>query len=47
MYNMVSGVQKVYKRDKKSESRATEKGAKKLVSSEVAKIIEKESNDKN
>jgi hypothetical protein len=29
------------KRDKKSESRTTEKGAKKLVSSNVAKILEK------
>jgi hypothetical protein len=31
---------------KKLESRATEKGAKKLVSSDVAKILEKESSDK-
>ncbi len=43
---MVSGVQKVKERDKKLESRATEKGAKKLVSSNVAKILEKESSDK-
>jgi hypothetical protein len=47
MYDVVSGVQKVEKRDKKSESHATEKGAKKLVSSDVAKILEKESSNKN
>jgi hypothetical protein len=41
MYDVVSGVQKVFKWDKKSESRATKKGAKKLVSSDVAKILEK------
>ncbi len=46
MYDMVSRVQKVWKWDKKVESRATEKGAKKLVSSNVAKILEKESSDK-
>jgi hypothetical protein len=33
-------------RDKKLESPATKKGAKKLVSSDVAKILEKESSDK-
>jgi hypothetical protein len=46
---VVSGVRKVWKRDKKLESRATKKGAKKLVllvSSNVAKILEKESSDK-
>jgi hypothetical protein len=41
MYDVVSGVQKVWKRDKKLESRATKKGAEKLVSSDVAKIPEK------
>ena len=46
MYDVVSGVQKVCKQDKKSESHATEKGAKKQVSSNVAKILEKESSDK-
>jgi hypothetical protein len=46
MYNVVSGVQKVWKRDEKSESRATKKGAKKLVSSDVTKILEKESSNK-
>jgi hypothetical protein len=35
------------KRDKKLESRTTKKGAKKLVSSDVAKILEKESSNKN
>ncbi len=44
MYDLVSGVQKVWKRDKKSESRATKKGAKKLVISDIAKILE---NNKN
>ncbi len=33
------------KRDKKSDSRAAEKGAKKLVSSKCVKILEKESSD--
>jgi hypothetical protein len=33
------------KQEKKLESRATEKGAKKLVSSNVAKILEKESSN--
>jgi hypothetical protein len=47
MYNVVSGVQKVWKLDKKLKSRASEKGAKKLVSSDVAKILEKESSGKN
>jgi hypothetical protein len=46
MYNVVSGVQKVWKQDEKWESHATEKGAKKLVSSNVAKILEKEISDK-
>jgi hypothetical protein len=46
MYDVVSGVQKVWKQDKKLESRATKKGAKKLVSSDVAKILEKESSNK-
>jgi hypothetical protein len=46
MWDMVSGVQKVCKRDKKLESRTTKKGAKKLVSSNVAKILEKESSNK-
>jgi hypothetical protein len=46
MYDIVSGVQKVWKWDKKLESRATEKGAKKLVSSDVTKILEKESCNK-
>jgi hypothetical protein len=46
MYNVVSGVQKVWNWDKKLESRATEKGAKKLVSSDGAKILEKESSNK-
>jgi hypothetical protein len=41
MYDVVSGVQKVWKRDNKLESRATKKGAKKLVSNNVAKILEK------
>jgi hypothetical protein len=41
MYNVVSRVQKVWKQDKKLESRTTEKGAKKLLSSNVAKILEK------
>jgi hypothetical protein len=41
MYNVVSGVQKVYKRDKKLESHTTKKGAKKLVSSDVTKMLEK------
>jgi hypothetical protein len=43
---MVSGVQKLWKWDKKLESRATKKGAKKLISSNLAKILEKESSDK-
>ncbi len=47
MYDVVSGVQKVWKQDKKSESRATEKVAKKLVSSDIPKILEKESSNKN
>jgi hypothetical protein len=47
MYKVVSGVQKVWKRDKKLESRATEKDAKKLVISKVAKILERESSNKN
>ncbi len=38
---------KRYKRDKKLESRAAEKGAKKLVSSDVAKILENENSDKD
>jgi hypothetical protein len=38
---MVSRVQKVWKQDKKLESHATKKGAKKLVSSDVAKMLEK------
>jgi hypothetical protein len=42
MYNVVSRVQKV----KMGISRATKKGAKKLVSSDVAKILEKESSGK-
>jgi hypothetical protein len=44
---MVPGVQNLWKRDKKLESRATKKGANKLVSSNVAKILEKESSNKN
>ena len=36
---MVFGIQKVYKQDEKLESRAAEKGAKKLVSSDLAKIL--------
>jgi hypothetical protein len=47
MYNVLSGVQNVWKWDKKLESRATKKGAKKLVSSDIAKILEKESSGKN
>jgi hypothetical protein len=47
MYDVVSGVQKVQKQDKKLESCATKKGAKKLVSSNVAKILEKESCNNN
>ncbi len=47
MYDVVSGVQKVKELDEKLESRAAEKGAKKLVISDVAKILEKESNNKN
>ncbi len=43
---MVPGLRKVWKWDKKLESRATKKGAKTLVSSDVAKILEKESRDK-
>ncbi len=46
MYDVVFGVQKVEKWEKKLESRATEKGAKKLVSSDLAKILERESSDK-
>jgi hypothetical protein len=37
----------IKKQDKKSESHATKKGVRKLVSSNVAKILEKESSDKN
>jgi hypothetical protein len=40
-------VKGIKKRDKKSESHATKKGVKKLVSSDVAKILEKESSNKN
>jgi hypothetical protein len=46
MYDVVSGVQKVWKQDKKLDSRATKKGAKKPVSSDVVKMLEKESSDK-
>ncbi len=35
------------KQDEKPDSRAAEKGAKKLVSSDYAKILDKESNDKD
>jgi hypothetical protein len=35
------------KRDEKSDSRAAEKGAKKLISSNYAKILDKESSDKD
>jgi hypothetical protein len=45
MYIVVFGVQKVYKWDKKLDSHAAEKGAKKLVSSNFAKILEKESSN--
>ncbi len=38
---------KRYKRDEKSESSTAEKGAEKLVSSNVAKILENESSDKD
>jgi hypothetical protein len=38
---------KRYKRDEKLESCAAEKGAKKLVSSNIAKILESESSDKD
>jgi hypothetical protein len=38
---MVFGVQKVKKRNEKLESRATKKGAKKLVSSDCAKVLVK------
>ncbi len=41
MYDMVFGIQKVYKQDEKLESRAAKKGAKKLVSSDLAKYYEK------
>jgi hypothetical protein len=41
MCDVVSRVQTVWKRDKKLESCITKKGAKKLVSSDVAKILEK------
>ncbi len=41
MHNVVSGVRKVYERDKKLDSWATKQGAKKLVSSDVTKILEK------
>jgi hypothetical protein len=47
MYVMVFGVQKVKKRDEKLDSCTAEKGAKKLVSSNFAKILEKESSDKD
>jgi hypothetical protein len=47
MYNVVSGVQKLWKWDKKLESHATKNSAKKLVSSNVAKILEIESSNKN
>jgi hypothetical protein len=46
MYDIVFGVQK-YTRDEKLESRAAKKGAKKLVSSDVAKILENESSNKD
>ncbi len=42
MYDVVPGVQKVWKQDKKLEFHATKKVAKKLVSSNVVKILEKE-----
>ncbi len=46
MYDVVLRVPKVYKkRDEKLDSRAAKKGAKKLVSSNSAKILEKESSD--
>jgi hypothetical protein len=38
---------KRYKRDEKLESCAAKKGAKKLVSNDVAKILEKESSNKD
>jgi hypothetical protein len=47
MYNVVFGVQKVKKRHDKPEFRAAKKGAKKLVSSNFAKILESESSDKD
>jgi hypothetical protein len=47
MYNVVFRVQKVKKRDEKLESRAAKKGAKKLVSSDIAKILENECSDKD
>ncbi len=47
MYDVVFGVQKIWKWDENVESRAAEKGAKKLVCSDFAKILEKESNDKD
>ncbi len=47
MYDVVVEVQKVSKQNKKLESRTTKKGAEKLVSSNFAKILEKESSDKN
>jgi hypothetical protein len=47
MYSVVFIVQKVWKQDRKSKSCATKKGVKKLVSSDVAKVLEKESSDKN
>jgi hypothetical protein len=38
---------KRYKRDEKLESHAAKKGAKKLVSSNIAKILENESSDED
>jgi hypothetical protein len=46
MYNVVLGVPKVQKKwDEKLDPHAAKKGPKKLVSSDCAKILEKESSD--
>jgi hypothetical protein len=47
MYDVVLGDKGMRKRDEKLDSCAAKKGAKKLVNSDCAKILDKESSDKD